>query len=69
MMGGLHNNVITMYTDLMTRRFILAAIWNKIFPASIRKDTLHQHDQDTKSKSVFLYLHFCKYEDMNTALK
>lgn len=58
-----------MYTDLMTRKFILTAIWNKIFPASIRKDTLHQQDQDTKSKRVLLYLHLFKYEDMNTALK
>ena len=45
-MWGLHYNVIATYTDLMTRGFILAAIWNKIFHASIRKDTLQQPDQD-----------------------
>ena len=40
-MWRVHNNVITTYTDLMTRRFILTAIWNKILPASIRKEKRH----------------------------
>ena len=63
-MWGLHNNVITTYTDLMTRRFILAAIWNKIYPASIRK--VKRHFASTRSRhevqkcifcySLFLYI-------------
>ena len=55
-MWALHYNVIAMYTDLMTHGFILTAIWNKIFHASIRKDTLHQPDQDTKNEMCCTFL-------------